>query len=90
MHLASIAGAPCCDHTACGVAFGPGADVGAVSHAQAQAVERMRPVALQNTAGASRPALTQRGTSEPSPGAVHATHRRTMSIHRTDAVHARS
>ena len=90
MPLASIAGAPCCDHTACGAAFGPGADVGGVSHAQAPAVERMRPVALPNTAGASRPALRQRGTSEPSPGALHATHRRTMSIHRTDAVHARS
>jgi hypothetical protein len=51
MHLASIAGAPCCDHTACGAAFGPGADVGGVSHAQAPAVERMRPVALPNTGG---------------------------------------
>ena len=51
MHLASIAGAPCCDHTACGEAFGPGADVGGVSHAHAPAVERMRPVALQMSAG---------------------------------------
>ena len=55
MPLASIAGAPCCDHTACGVAVGPDADVGGLSHAQARPSNGMRPVALQSNAGAHQP-----------------------------------
>ena len=80
--------------TACGAAFSPGADLGGMSQTLVQMRAGVRPVTVQMVTkrdGASPYQIPVHVREEwNSPGAVHGTHRRTMTIHRSDAVHARS